>query len=88
MRFSDWIASRSVRLHAAFAALWTAALPVLAAFTAEDWAALGLSQRGVILAMALMNILHAAGGLYVRAITTAPLAGRAAKAEPGFGDGQ
>lgn len=75
--WKDWWASRTIRFNTYMAALWAALVPVLLALDESDLQALGLSQRGVVIVLAVLGALQNWQNNRLRKATTKPLEGRA-----------
>lgn len=75
--WADWFASRTIRFNLYMTALFAALLPVLASFSEEDFATLGLSPKWVLVGMAVVKVLSGLQNIHLRLQTGRPIAGRA-----------
>lgn len=75
--FSDWLASRMVKLNAVLAAAFMALIAYVATLSDADLLALGLTEKQVIIGLGLIKVASAIANIWLRSQTTAPLAGRA-----------
>ena len=75
--WADWFASRTIRFNLYVTALFAVLVPVLAGFSEADYAALGLSPKWVMIAVAVVKVLDGMHNINLRLQTARPVAGRA-----------
>lgn len=80
--WSDWLASRTMRLHGILIAATTAAVGYLMTLDETDLEAFGVSPRNIIIALGLIRIASDSYGAWLRTDTTKPLAGRTDASDP------
>lgn len=77
MTLRDWIASRTNKYNAAIASLAAVATGYIAMLSPDEMTALGLSPKAVVIGLGVAKIADSLVNLWLRAVTTAPLEGRA-----------